>query len=322
VLFWHPDSWTRSLLNLPELFSVGLFVFVVSFVLILATLYIRREKIKKPRKIREKIGTIIAFSVAIAGAAFFGINALYYGITLQTYPGESLDTSLRAGIVFGAAFLIWFAVKSVLDEFDKFFETTSDNERVEVDIAKRMTQTPAVTPSKEETPVTELSLGMLCRSCVNKLFSFTRGWDAYMRVDPKSPADTTEIKNLSRSLSQDIHEWATAKTEPRDILRDSKSFCGKLDFIAASDNANLIDQVGQEAAKAAVALLEKIAKRIAEENAATRAPDSPITNWKYESLEISVFSVTLKGSFESIGVAHYFKVELNFLGDVSYTLSD
>jgi hypothetical protein len=70
---------------------------------------------------------VIAFSVAIATAAFFGINALYYGITLQPYPGESLDTSLRAGIVFGATFLIWFAVKSVLDEFDKFFESTEEN---------------------------------------------------------------------------------------------------------------------------------------------------------------------------------------------------
>jgi hypothetical protein len=122
----------------PDLLTIAITVFVMSFVLLLIVLYMKRNSLKKPRKFREKIGKVMVYASALAAAAFLAWNTVYFGLTMRPYvstnetitvsPVVSQDYGLRLGIVVGACLLVLYSVNSVLDEFEALFESADNHD--------------------------------------------------------------------------------------------------------------------------------------------------------------------------------------------------
>jgi hypothetical protein len=121
-------------LPLPDLLSIGVLVFVIAFSVMTVILCLRLKTIKEPRKLIEKITKIFAFAVALALSSFLGVSGIFYGLYLQPYPGETIGTTLRAAFIFGSGALVWFTLSSVMEQMERFFESSQKERKMRSEV--------------------------------------------------------------------------------------------------------------------------------------------------------------------------------------------
>jgi Ca2+/Na+ antiporter len=191
-----------SILQFPDLFTVGAIAFVVTLVAMLSVLIATRGKNKN--HLKDTITRSFYLSLGLALALTLGINAIYFAIFQQPYPGETLGGSLRLAIFSAGCVLIWSGLVSIWDMFERRWR---DNKPVE---SATITLTSSAIKTEEKPNI------------VKVLRRFNVRWEEYAKQTERdrwpSPA-LNELKIEARALSRTLFDYLA---EQQDSLPPSQ----------------------------------------------------------------------------------------------------
>jgi len=158
------------------------------------------------------------------------------------------------------------------------------------------------------------------------LHNFSANWHFYtetVKRGKKTKADITKIKVRSSTIAQQIDEWL-AKSAPTTVTHDVETLRDKMRFIATTDNAELIQQIGSEADALTRRVLETVAKELVQSFVRMKLNVPKRTQCNFEPVVISgpFVYVEVRGSVVvPANVTYYFKVKIDSTGTIAPNLT-
>jgi hypothetical protein len=158
------------------------------------------------------------------------------------------------------------------------------------------------------------------------LHNFSANWHFYtetVKRGKKTEADIAKIKVRSNTIAQQIGDWL-AKSAPTTVTHDVETLRDKMRFIATTDNAELIEQIGSEADTLTRRVLETVAKELVQSLVRMKLNGPKTTQCNFEPVVISgpFVYVEVRGSVVvSSNVRYYFKVKIDSTGSIASNLT-